>query len=443
MRSMSPPRRTGGDRWKTPWTMIAIATTLAALSIVFVAGAQATDAPWKVTQIGDRASAAIAVNDAGFVAETVGTSPSRAAIWKDGVTTLLPLPDSAVGSNAVGINAHGDVVGAVQLQYEDGPTQTEAALWPAAGGVTLLGFLPGGGFSGATDINDSGVVVGAASSSGGYRGFVWSGNGPMEALATPPGTTEAFAQAINNKGQIVGGADAGYVPAPPPPPVAVLWDQGVPITLPPLAEGAVAYATDINDFGQIVGNSAPTGIPWLVRDAVLWQEGQVTDLGSLGGYFAIASAINNDGVAVGTMTDTSGLTHAVLWKNLVRTTLDPLTGDSASYANDVNGRGDVVGFSGSYPSSAAVIWKQPSLVDQVADLIALVDSYQLKALGTSLHDKLVAVQDLLKANKPKEASGKLTAFMNQVKAQTGKGLTPAQAAELTSRAQDIKAVLGG
>jgi len=79
--------------------------------------------------------------------------------------------------------------------------------------------------------------------------------------------------------------------------------------------------------------------------------------------------------------------------------------------------------------------------EQVADLLALVDSYQLGKLGTSLHDKLVTVQRFLAAGKPRQAEDNLEAFINQVEAQRGKGLSQEQADALESAAQRVMDVI--
>ena len=78
----------------------------------------------------------------------------------------------------------------------------------------------------------------------------------------------------------------------------------------------------------------------------------------------------------------------------------------------------------------------------VADLIALVKSYSLGKLGTSLTDKLVTAQRMLEANKRRQAVETLDSFIHQVNAHKGKGLTIEQARELTNRAQDIKTAIG-
>jgi hypothetical protein len=80
--------------------------------------------------------------------------------------------------------------------------------------------------------------------------------------------------------------------------------------------------------------------------------------------------------------------------------------------------------------------------EQVADLIALVDSYNLRLLGAALHDKLVKVQEFLAANKPKRACEKLDSFVAQVKEQRGKRISVEQADSLTLDARRIKAVIG-
>jgi len=177
---------------------------------------------------------------------------------------------------------------------------------------------------------------------------------------------------------------------------------------------------------------------------VFWDDGEIIDLGSLGGFVATAQAINNSGQVVGLMTDEAFLFQAFVWENDVLTTLPPLTGESEAAAFDINGNGKAVGWS-RVPGAAttAVMWAgEKSASQMVTDLIALVDSYTLdKRLGTSLHDKLITVQRMLTNAKPKQACENLDSFLSQVKAQQGKGLTVEQAKALTEGAQAIKDVI--
>jgi FIMAH domain len=81
-------------------------------------------------------------------------------------------------------------------------------------------------------------------------------------------------------------------------------------------------------------------------------------------------------------------------------------------------------------------------LELVADLITLVESYQLDGPGTSLKYQLVTVQRMLVNDMPQQACKILDSFLNQVEAQTGNGLTIEQAMELTTDAQRIMTVLG-
>lgn len=75
--------------------------------------------------------------------------------------------------------------------------------------------------------------------------------------------------------------------------------------------------------------------------------------------------------------------------------------------------------------------------EQLADLIGLLESYELGKLGTSLRDKLATVQRFLATGKPRQAEDNLESFVAQVEAQRGKGLTVRQADALMTAAHRI------
>jgi HYR domain-containing protein len=62
--------------------------------------------------------------------------------------------------------------------------------------------------------------------------------------------------------------------------------------------------------------------------------------------------------------------------------------------------------------------------------------------GTSLANKVTLIQSYVTANNTAAACDALTGFINEVNAQTGKKITPAQAASFISQAQAIEATLG-
>ena len=274
-----------------------------------------------------------------------------------------------------GVNGSGSVTGDANLA---GDQNEHAFLW-RDGAMTDLGTLGGPNSSVPFPVKDDrGLIVGvteiadvdplgelwgntfactsAAICQGSenlVRGFLWK-DGVMTALPTLGGNNNG-ALGVNNRGQIVGGAEtANQDPNCVSPQVldigAVVWgpQPGEIEALPTFAGDSSAVALAINDQGQVVGTSGqcqgpPNGLAF--QHAVLWQNGTVTDLGTLGGeMFNAANGINNRGQVVG-QSDLPGeaATHAFLWQNGVMTDLGTLSGDANSVAFDINEKGQVVG----------------------------------------------------------------------------------------------------
>jgi probable HAF family extracellular repeat protein len=165
------------------------------------------------------------------------------------------------------------------------------------GSMTDLGVLPnaGSGASSASDINNSGQIVGySAGPPDPYygpqpHGFLYSG-GSMTDLGDLGGGFQTFAFAINNSGQIAGFSDIGLNQRR-----AFLYSGGTMNNLGTLG-GSQSEAYGINDSGQVVGY-ARTGTG--EEHAFLYSGGTMTDLGTLGGSRSDAYAINNTGHVVG------------------------------------------------------------------------------------------------------------------------------------------------
>ena len=161
---------------------------------------------------------------------------------------------------------------------------------------------------------------------------------------------------INGRGQIVGTSDTGAGEEH-----AVLWDDGRISDLGTLG-GAYSAASAINAPGQVVG-WAMTGDGH--AHAVLWDDGHVTDLGTLGGNVSVALDINDQGQVVGYAQTAGGPYHAFLWESGAMTDLGPFSATAIGPAGRVVGFGPVAECTSGEGGGAthAVSWEDGTLTD--------------------------------------------------------------------------------
>ena len=326
--------------------------------------------------------------------------------------------DPSGGGGASGIlNPHGSVVGAADTSIPDpnypnscllcGPFIFHAFQWQD-GSLVDLGALPGVNSSFANWISPKGLVAGFSENGTidpllgvpEVDAVLWK-DGEIVNLGTIEGGYESNAFAVNDRGQV-----AGVFLNTIPDPFSVfglqlrafLWQNGVMEDLGTLG-GTDVGANFINERGQVAGTSStnttpnpnngsycPPNVP--TQDPFLWENGKMTDLGTLGGTCGVPNALNNRGQVVG-LSDTAGdvYYHAFLWpgKNNQMQDLGTL-GGCCAIANWVNDSGAVVG--GSYTLNDqgfhAFLWKQEVMTD-----LTKVSSECSMALGINSKDQVV------------------------------------------------------
>ena len=435
-------------------------------------------------------SAASDINDIGDVSGNVTTAEgvTHAAVWRNGVLTVLPsLPDH-VGAVALSINDSGVLAG-----YSTG---SDGVLRPVRwidGAPEDLGQLPGVDMPWgiALAINNAGEIVGAVRPLNGQeeRPFAWR-NGVMAALEIPPaGACNLSAALANNDSGLI----VGYVFVDCRQTAAV-WENGVLHILPPLPpipsfpfplQGG-GSALDVNERGDIVGLGNPAFGP-----AALWRNGDVINLGALEPQVlpnGAAYDINDAGVAVG-FSNTSGGRRAVVWittppntppflnlpgeivvyadspaganVSFLATASDNEDGDFAATCSAGSGANFPIGVttvechaidSGGLEASGSFTVIVVGAYEQADELLReLSDMGPGGSLQTKLSALLESLQPLLmlrasgtsaSGDGTGKACARVQAFINEVRAQSGKKITAAQAAAFIAAAQRISAVIG-
>ena len=293
--------------------------------------------------------------------------------------------------------------------------------WQNGVSITLNALQPGYS-SFPFWLSDTGLVAGISE-----NGKIDPTTGFPEAIATAwffglpinlgtLGGNASTAEAVNNAGQVVGGAAnqtadpfAGpfYNVAPNPNipnldvlyypslywPVttethAFLWQFGRMRDLGTLG-GTDSLAVGINDAGQIIGysftNTTPnpmTGEPTL--HPFLWNGGAMRDLGSLGGTMGMSTSINDYGHVTG-WSNLAGDTayHPFLWDGHGMTDLGTLGGDNGE-AIWINNKGQIAGYAevAGNATHHAFLWENGRMTDLGADPgDTCSTAYALNSLG--------------------------------------------------------------
>ena len=150
------------------------------------------------------------------------------------------------------------------------------------------------------------------------------------------GGSGGFAQAVNSTGQVVGDCQT-----PSGSYHAFLWQNGIMTDLGTLAGAHASHGAGINDNGEVVGDSGPVAGGY--SHAFRWKNGSTSDLGTLAGGNSEAWAINNQSQVVGWSHGPSGNGESFIWQSGTMSNLQVNPGGRGSGAADINDQGQVVG----------------------------------------------------------------------------------------------------
>jgi probable HAF family extracellular repeat protein len=225
--------------------------------------------------------------------------------------------------------------------------------------VTDLGLLPGKEESVPAAINGQGLVAGTSSAkASGEAAFRYNRNNPapMEDIGLSTRGLISRGFGINNTGVVVG--DAAFIAVSTtdsPDRHAALFSNGSLKDLGTLKKQTFSRANSINGFNQVVGFSGPT-LDSPKSRAFFWSASTgMVDLGTLGGAYAQAFAINDSGSITGnsqlrSSAATTETVHAFLSPSPVGASVIGMRdlgtlGGTFSYGMAINAKNHVVGYS--------------------------------------------------------------------------------------------------
>jgi len=439
--------------------------------------AQGASPRYHVTDLGDLGgveSVATSINSSGQIVgvsylagHTMSNScdERRAFLYaNDSMVELASLPGTRFASVSA-ISDRGDISGTNDV-YRDVPgANCSGGCFPGLCDVQTPVLIRGGAaidlsaplpwYAGvANDVNDAGQVVGWSRrkdlpNPNTWHAYLWE-----DGVRTDLGTLDrdwSIATGINEAGLVVGysqlveGGNVWY---------GFRWSGGVMTALPALGTNTINGANDVDATGNAVGwsGSSPVSYP---------ASGGVVDLGGLGGTESSAFAMNNRGSVVGYSYTTGNQSrHAFLSREGHFWDLNQLIPAASGWeliaATDVNDVGEIVGYgckdsrivppAGCRDANGTSTFRRAFLLTPVvssSDLEDLIRSFDLPhGLETSLLAKVTAAQRAADAGRTGTACNLLGSLENEVEAQSGSGLTTAEADLLLETIRLIQSDLG-
>ena len=213
----------------------------------------------QLPDFGDGRSFAHDVNDAGtIVGHAVDQTVirDRAVSWTGGSIHNLGDTEEHSYNRAFGVNESGQVAGWAWNLFQPNDAIVYDGAWFTVGGID-------GPFQNAeaSDINDSGVMVGLqAFPSGDWHAAIWSFGNPTIDAGTLPGLAYGELYDVNEAGVAVGRSYAGTIPEVSR---AVIWENGelkdLNDLLPAEVDAVLWEAREINENGDIAATAVVDG----------------------------------------------------------------------------------------------------------------------------------------------------------------------------------------
>jgi uncharacterized membrane protein len=214
-------------------------------------------------------------------------------------------------------------------------------------------------------MNNHGHVTGDL---GDGRGFVWTQGGSSDLISPfSGGASRVVGVAINDSGAIAGSfTPAGEFQQRP----YFFSASGELTILPTLQSGLGAGVSAMNNAGMIVGGAerAAGGTFGGPTSSVYWTDGQIHEIGGLGGDLSLATGVNGHGVVAGYAN--AGVQEAVRAYRWTEgggfEVLGSFIDNMPTLANDINDHGIVVGHAALSPwANTAVYWDADGQVHEL------------------------------------------------------------------------------
>ena len=277
----------------------------------------------------------------------VGLSSAALAVPQYDIAEIAPLPGDAFASTSA--VSPGGLFAAGFTQRSTSPAGSNAFLYDAATGLTAAAgnptLSPAHNFNQANGVNDSGVAVGVAATTGFLSSPLptYYQNGIGTALPLPTGANAGRAYSVNDAGTIVGSVSGnGFGEA-----AAVFsTNDAAVLTQTTAAGGTLVTAFAVGNTGRIVGqaadpSNAATNVPFFL-DAGAASASVIPNLPGKNGGFAFA--VSSNGLVVGSETFNGGAGVPFLYSDAGGTVAVPLPdGATSGGARGVNSLGQVVG----------------------------------------------------------------------------------------------------